>query len=61
MSKEAQKVLKVFLLAFIAVILLKILGVAINVIVSVGIPLLIIYALYKILIKKEDIFGDYLG
>lgn len=61
MSKEAQKVLKVFLLAFIAVVLLKILGVAINVIVSVGIPLLIIYALYKILIKKEDIFGDYLG
>ena len=61
MSKEAQKVLKVFLLAFIAVVLLKILGVAINVIVSVGIPLLIIYALYKILIKKEDIFGDFFG
>lgn len=59
MSKQAQKVLKVFILAFIAVALLKLLGFAINLIVSILIPALIIYALYKILIKKEDVLADF--
>jgi len=59
MSKQAQKVLKVFILAFLAVALLKLLGFAINLIVSILIPVLIIYALYKILIKKEDVLGDF--
>lgn len=59
MSKQVQKVLKVFILAFIAVALLKLLGFAINLIVSILIPALIIYALYKILIKKEDVLADF--
>lgn len=59
MSKQVQKILKVFILAFIAVALLKLLGFAINLIVSILIPALIIYALYKILIKKEDVLADF--
>ena len=56
MNQQAEKVLRVFVLAIIATIILKLLGVAINIIVSVVIPLLVIYFLYKVLIKKEDIF-----
>ena len=56
MNQQAEKVLRVFVLAIIATIILKLLGVAIKIIVSVVIPLLIIYFLYKVLIKKEDIF-----
>lgn len=59
MSEQVQKILKVFILAFIAVALLKLLGFAINLIVSILIPALIIYALYKILIKKEDVLADF--
>lgn len=56
MNEEAKKVLRVFLLAIIATIVLKLLGIAIKIIVSVVIPLFLIYFLYKVLIKKEDIF-----
>ena len=56
MNQQAERVLRVFVLAIIATIILKLLGVAINIIVSVVIPLLVIYFLYKVLIKKEDIF-----
>lgn len=56
MNEEAKKVLRVLLLAIIATIVLKLLGLAIKIIVSVVIPLLVIYFLYKVLIKKEDIF-----
>lgn len=56
MNEEAKKVLRVFLLAIIATIVLKLLGIAIKIIVSVVIPLFVIYFLYKVLIKKEDIF-----
>lgn len=56
MNRQAERVVKVFVLAIIATIILKLLGVAINIIVSVVIPLLVIYFLYKVLIKKEDIF-----
>ncbi|MDU2828974.1 MAG: hypothetical protein E7C03_00660 [Anaerococcus sp.] len=56
MNEEAKKVLRVFLLAIIATIVLKLLGIAIKIIVSIVIPLLVIYFLYKVLIKKEDIF-----
>ena len=56
MNRQAERVVKVFALAIIATIILKLLGVAINIIVSVVIPLLVIYFLYKVLIKKEDIF-----
>lgn len=56
MNQQAERVLRVFVLAIIATIILKLLGVAIKIIVSVVIPLLIIYFLYKVLIKKEDIF-----
>lgn len=56
MNLQAERVVKVFVLAIIATIILKLLGVAINIIVSVVIPLLVIYFLYKVLIKKEDIF-----
>ncbi|MFQ9998922.1 MAG: hypothetical protein ACLRVH_07320 [Anaerococcus obesiensis] len=56
MNQQAEKALRVFVLAIIATIILKLLGVAINIIVSVVIPLLVIYFLYKVLIKKEDIF-----
>lgn len=56
MNEEAKKVLRVFLLALIATIVLKLLGIAIKIIVSVVIPLFLIYFLYKVLIKKEDIF-----
>ncbi|MDY3006616.1 hypothetical protein HV819_09000 [Anaerococcus sp. AGMB00486] len=56
MNNKAKNVLGVLFLALIAVIALKLLGFAINVIVSVIIPLLVIYVLYKIIIKKEDIF-----
>lgn len=56
MNQQAERVVKVFVLAIIATIILKLLGVAINIIVSVVIPLLVIYFLYKVLIKKEDIF-----
>lgn len=56
MNEEAKKVLRVFLLAIIATIVLKLLGIAIKIIVSIVIPLFLIYFLYKVLIKKEDIF-----
>lgn len=56
MNEEAKKVLRVFLLAIIATIVLKLLGIAIKIIVSVVIPLFLIYFLYKVVIKKEDIF-----
>ena len=56
MNEEAKKVLRVFLVAMIATIVLKLLGIAIKIIVSVVIPLFLIYFLYKVLIKKEDIF-----
>lgn len=56
MNQQAERVLRVFVLAIIATIILKLLGVAINIIVSVVIPLFVIYFLYKVLIKKEDIF-----
>ncbi|WP_167338294.1 hypothetical protein [Anaerococcus rubeinfantis] len=56
MNEEAKKVLRVFLLAIIATIVLKLLGIAIKIIVSVVIPLFVIYFLYKVVIKKEDIF-----
>lgn len=56
MNQQAEKVLRVFVLAIIATIILKLLGVAIKIIWSVVIPLLVIYFLYKVLIKKEDIF-----
>ena len=42
MNQQAEKVLRVFVLAIIATIILKL--------------LLVIYFLYKVLIKKEDIF-----
>lgn len=53
MNQQAERVLRVFVLAIIATIILKLLGVAINIIVSVVIPLLVIYFLYKVLIKKK--------
>lgn len=56
MNEEAKKVLRVFLLALVATIVLKLLGLAIKIIWSVVIPLFVIYFLYKVLIKKEDIF-----
>lgn len=56
MNEEAKKVLRVFLLALIATIVLKLLGLAIKIIRAVVIPLFVIYFLYKVLIKKEDIF-----
>lgn len=56
MNEEAKKVLRVFILALIATIVLKLLGLAIKIIWSVVIPLFVIYFLYKVLIKKEDIF-----
>ncbi|MDU2374929.1 hypothetical protein [Anaerococcus vaginalis] len=56
MNQQAEKVLRVFVLAIIATIILKLLGVAIKIIWSVVIPLFVIYFLYKVLIKKEDIF-----
>lgn len=56
MNEEAKKVLRVFLLALIATIVLKLLGIAIKIIWAVVIPLFVIYFLYKVLIKKEDIF-----
>ncbi|MDU5913391.1 MAG: hypothetical protein E6Z21_03820 [Anaerococcus vaginalis] len=56
MNEEAKKVLRVFLLALIATIVLKLLGLAIKIIWAVVIPLFVIYFLYKVLIKKEDIF-----
>ncbi|MFR2716499.1 MAG: hypothetical protein ACLTA5_03850 [Anaerococcus obesiensis] len=42
MNQQAEKVLRVFVLAIIATIILKLLGVAINIIYPV-IPLLVIY------------------
>lgn len=56
MNQQAEKVLRVFVLAIIATIILKLLGVAIKIIWSVVIPLFVIYFLYKVLIKKEYIF-----
>lgn len=56
MNEEAKKVLRVFLLALIATIVLKLLGLAIKIIWAVVIPLFVIYFLYKVVIKKEDIF-----
>ncbi|EEU13521.1 MAG: hypothetical protein E7I57_00920 [Anaerococcus vaginalis] len=56
MNQQAERVLRVFVLAIIATIILKLLGVAIKIIWSVVIPLFVIYFLYKVLIKKEDIF-----
>lgn len=56
MNEEAKKVLRVFILALIATIVLKLLGLAIKIIWAVVIPLFVIYFLYKVLIKKEDIF-----
>ncbi|WP_236786649.1 hypothetical protein [Anaerococcus ihuae] len=56
MNEEAKKVLRVFLLALIATIVLKLLGLAIKIIWAIVIPLFVIYFLYKVLIKKEDIF-----
>ncbi|MDU5504586.1 MAG: hypothetical protein E6073_05495 [Anaerococcus vaginalis] len=56
MKEQTQEVLKVFIIAIIATIALKLLGVAIKIIVSLVIPLLVIYFLYKVLIKKEEIF-----
>ncbi|KWZ94330.1 hypothetical protein [Anaerococcus jeddahensis] len=56
MNEEAKKVLRVFLLALVATIVLKLLGLAIKIIWAVVIPLFVIYFLYKVLIKKEDIF-----
>lgn len=56
MEEQTQEVLKVFIIAIIATIALKLLGVAIKIIVSLVIPLLVIYFLYKVLIKKEEIF-----
>lgn len=56
MNQQAERVLRVFVLAIIAIIILKLLGVAIKIIWSVVIPLFVIYFLYKVLIKKEDIF-----
>lgn len=56
MNQQAEKVLRVFVLAIIATIILKLLGVVIKIIWSVVIPLFVIYFLYKVLIKKEDIF-----
>ena len=56
MNQQAETVLRVFVLAIIATIILKLLGVAIKIIWSVVIPLFVIYFLYKVLIKKEDIF-----
>ena len=56
MKEQTQEVLKVFIIAIIATIALKLLGVAIKIIVSLVIPLLVIYFLYKVLIKKEEMF-----
>lgn len=56
MNDQSRNVLGVLLLALVAVIVLKLLGLAINIIVSIVIPVLLIYFLYKVLIKKEDIF-----
>lgn len=56
MNDQARNVLRVLLMALFAVIVLKLLGLAINIIVSIVIPVLLIYFLYKVLIKKEDIF-----
>lgn len=56
MNQQAERVLRVFVLSIIATIILKLLGVAIKIIWSVVIPLFVIYFLYKVLIKKEDIF-----
>ena len=56
MNQQGERVLRVFVLAIIATIILKLLGVAIKIIWSVVIPLFVIYFLYKVLIKKEDIF-----
>ena len=56
MKEQTQEVLKVLIIAIIATIALKLLGVAIKIIVSLVIPLLVIYFLYKVLIKKEEIF-----
>lgn len=56
MKDKAEKILRVFVLALVAVVVLKLLGVAIKLIISVGIPILVVYFLYRILIKKEDVF-----
>ena len=56
MNDQSRNVLRVLLWALVAVIVLKLLGLAINIIVSIVIPVLLIYFLYKVLIKKEDIF-----
>lgn len=56
MNDQARNVLRVLLMAIFAVIVLKLLGLAINIVVSIVIPVLLIYFLYKVLIKKEDIF-----
>ncbi|EEB35850.1 hypothetical protein [Anaerococcus hydrogenalis] len=56
MNDQARNVLRVLLMALFAVIVLKLLGLAINIVVSIVIPVLLIYFLYKVLIKKEDIF-----
>lgn len=56
MNDQSRNVLRVLLMALFAVIVLKLLGLAINIVVSIVIPVLLIYFLYKVLIKKEDIF-----
>ncbi|MDO5048203.1 MAG: hypothetical protein Q4D88_06665 [Anaerococcus sp.] len=56
MNEKVNDLIKVFILAIIAVIILKILGFAINVIGSIVLPVAVIYLIVKVLKSKGSFF-----